>query len=102
MIKKIYTCFDEKARCHTRPFFYSEHGEAIRAFSDCANDPKHEIGRHPSDYTLKEIGTFDESTGIITPNPSPISHGTAVEFILPTHPVDIDLANQPVLLDSVK
>lgn len=96
MIKKIFTCFDQKAKLHTRPFFYAEVGEAVRSFSDCANDPAHDIGRHPSDYTLKEIGTFDEGTGIITSLETSISHGDAVQYLqLPIHPVQIDLTDQP-------
>lgn len=96
MLKKIFTCFDQKAKLHTRPFFYAELGEALRNFSDVANDPQHEVGRHPSDYTLMEIGTFEESTGILTITNPPLSHGTAVQYLsLPTHPKQIDLTDQP-------
>lgn len=97
MINKIFTCYDTKAKLHTRPFFYAELGEALRSFADCANDPKHNIGLHPGDYLLKEIGTFDESNGTITAYKEPIIHGTAVEYLeIPTHPNQIDLTDQPV------
>ncbi len=97
MLKKIFTCFDQKAKLYTRPFVYVQTPEALRSFSDCANDPTHDIGRHPSDYTLMEVGTFDESTGVVTSTSPAISHGTAVEYLeLPTHPGLIDLNDQPV------
>lgn len=96
MLKKIFTCFDQKAKLYTRPFFYTELGEALRNFTDVANDTQHEIGRHPADYTLMEIGTFDETSGSLTSYDTPISHGTAVEYLnLLTHPAQIDLNDQP-------
>lgn len=95
MIKKIFTCFDQKAQLYTRPFFYVQLAEALRSFSDCANDQAHEIGRHPSDYTLMEIGTFDETTATIVAYDTPKAHGTAVEYLtMATHPHQIDLNDQ--------
>ena len=42
-------------------------GVAIRSFRDEVNReaPDNEIFRHPADYELYQIGTFDDSTGAI-------------------------------------
>ena len=52
----------------------------MRNFVDMANDVSHPVSRHPGDYTLFELGNFDESTGQIVPHPTPISLGVAIEF----------------------
>lgn len=42
-------------------------GEAIRGLRDQANNPETEIGSHPTDYELWQVGEFDDQTGEITP-----------------------------------
>lgn len=41
-------------------------GEAIRGMADEANNPQSQIGQHPTDYELWQIGEFDDQTGEIT------------------------------------
>lgn len=65
MVTKIFSIFDQKAKCHLPPFFLHESGQAVRAFSDCVNDPNHNFGKHPEDYTLVAIGEFDDIDGHI-------------------------------------
>lgn len=59
---KIFTVYDEKAEAYLQPFYMKTTAEAQRAIADCANDENHNFCRHASDYTLFELGTFDEST----------------------------------------
>lgn len=66
MTLKIFSIWDIKAENFSSPFFMSTAGEAIRAFKDLVNDPNTTPGRHPGDYRLMCIGTFDSGTGIIT------------------------------------
>ena len=79
-IKKIFTVYDAKSEAYLPPFFVRSLGEATRSFSDACNDTKHDFFRHSSDFTLFELGSFDELTGILTPLPSPVARGNAVEF----------------------
>lgn len=65
MIINMYVTFDAKAKLYSRPFYTQTRGMAIRTFADIANDKDHPIGRHPEDYTLYEIGTFDDVSGKI-------------------------------------
>ena len=54
-------------------------GEAIRAFSNTVNSPESQFSKHPGDYTLFEIGEYDEETGTLIPHQSKISLGCAIE-----------------------
>jgi len=67
MILTIYSIFDTAAGAYMRPFFLQSDGQATRMFSDIATDPEHEVGKHPEDYTLVSIGTFNDNNGDIEP-----------------------------------
>jgi hypothetical protein len=80
MIKKIFTVFDAKAEIYLPPFYMHSKGEAIRAFQTSANDQNLQIGKYPEDFTLYEIGEYDDSTAEI----KTIKHlplGKAIEFV---------------------
>jgi len=61
---KIFSVYDDKAKAYLPPFFLPEVGMAVRAFKDCVNDPGHNFGKHPADYTLFQCGAFDDRTGL--------------------------------------
>jgi len=75
----LFTIYDEKADVFMPPFFVPAVGLATRAFSDCINSDSHAFGKHPSDYTLFQIGEFDDSKAEIT-NHAKKSLGNGVEF----------------------
>jgi len=55
-------------------------GEAMRAMKATANDPQSNICRHPADFTMFEIGEYDDSTGKIKSHSAFINLGLGVEF----------------------
>jgi len=65
MLQKIFCVWDDKAKAYLPPFFLPEVGMAVRVFGDCINDATHNFGRHPEDYTLFRLGTFDQSKGLL-------------------------------------
>lgn len=79
MILKIFAIYDAKAEAYNQPFFLHNEGQATRGFSDAVNDKNSIMGKHPADFTLFRIGTFDDSTSTIT-SESPIVLGVGVEF----------------------
>lgn len=81
MKQLVYSIYDSKAEIFNNPMFFIGRGQAIRGFSDEANRAESEIHRHPEDYTLFQIGTFDVGTGLLEPLPTPKSEGLAIEFI---------------------
>jgi len=77
-MQKIFTVYDEKAEAYLPPFFLNTNGEAIRAITDCVNDLKHQFGKHPSDYTLFSLGTYDPQSGTFENEKAPL--GNLLEF----------------------
>lgn len=66
MIHKIYAVYDSKGQSYTPPFFDHAEGRALRTFADCCNDTEHQFGKHPEDYTLFNLGEYDDNLGTIT------------------------------------
>lgn len=59
----ILSVFDVAAGVFQRPFISIAKGEAIRSWSDVCADVSHPFGQHPEDYTLFQIGMFDDANG---------------------------------------
>lgn len=77
---RIFALYDIKSGAHGTPFFMHHVGEAVRACIDLGQDAQTTVGRHPADFALHELGTFDTDTGLITPQ-QPVSHGSVVSFL---------------------
>lgn len=80
MKQRIYSVYDSAAAIYQRPFVAQTDGEVTRSFSDIATSADHEIGKHPEDYTLFCLGTFNDGTGEIMPLP-PLKIATALELV---------------------
>lgn len=80
MNKKIFATYDSKAEAYLQPFFMRARGEAVRAWETVCNDPKSEFYNHPEDFTLFELGEYDELTGTLFPHQAKIALGCAIEF----------------------
>jgi hypothetical protein len=69
-IFKIYTIYDSKVSAYTiKPFCGQSKGSVVRELFDVVNGPDKSapLAKHPHDYSLFEIGTFDDSTGVLAP-----------------------------------
>ncbi len=80
MKHRMFCVHDVKAKAYMQPWFLHQDGMATRAFADCVNDPEHNFGRHPADYTLFFIGVFDDATGMCITQ-APMAMGNGIEFI---------------------
>ena len=67
MKSNAYTLYDIKSETYSPPFFASAHGSAIRLVMDLVSDPTTTPGRHPQDFSLLCIGSFDDSLGLMLP-----------------------------------
>lgn len=76
---KMFSVYDSKAEVYDKPFCMLTKGECIRGFGDAANDPKTTLGQHPADYTLFEIGEYDQITGNIELHKTKLNLGNALE-----------------------
>jgi len=67
MILNAYSVYDRKGLVYHAPFFAAQDGQAVRSFSDLANDPATTVGRHPDDYVLYRVGAYDDASGSLLP-----------------------------------
>lgn len=79
MILKVYAVFDSAVGAYMQPFFMQSKGAALRAWLEAANDEKTQFHKHPGDFTLFELGEYDELTGTFTNHTAKMSLGTALE-----------------------
>ena len=80
-VLKIYSIYDAKVEAYMRPFFQQTKNQALRTWVDLCNDASHEIHKHSEDYTLFELGEFDDKTGKIIDHATPMSLGIAKEYV---------------------
>lgn len=80
MITIGFSLLDIKTGIFNAPFFMAHAGQAIRACTDLGQDPNTTVGRHPADFQLCQVGTFDDQTGMFAiQNPTPL--GTVASFL---------------------
>jgi len=77
---KIFSIYDSKAEAYKQPFFMLTKGEALRGVMQLLEDNNHLFSKHPGDFTLFELGEYDDNNGKMSPLPSPISHGCLLEY----------------------
>lgn len=65
----ILSVKDLGAQSFGRPIFAPAVGVVLRSFADEVNRraDDNDMFKHPADFELYKIGTFDDLTGIITP-----------------------------------
>jgi len=84
MLHNLFTVYDAKVAGYLRPFFAQTKPVAARSFSDAVNQPDHEFNRHPEDYTLFHLGTFEDTECRFQLLETPDAMGVGVEYINPT------------------
>ncbi len=76
----MFAIYDAKTEAYLQPFFLPTVGSATRAFETACNDSNTQFFNNPEDYTLFQIGEFDQTSATVTdlvPN-KPL--GTAIEY----------------------
>lgn len=91
MITNLYVIFDSTAQIYNTPFKFINDQTCIRAATDIRRDPSTEIYKHPSDFTLFGLGTYDDTTAEVMP------YGT-LKRILHFHEIqlELDIAPEPI------
>lgn len=57
---KMFTIYDSKAAAFLQPFFAATTAVAVRSFSAAARQEGHDFHNYAEDYTLFELGEFDQ------------------------------------------
>lgn len=80
MITKHFAIYDSKAEFYTEPYPFKTTAEAIRAFTNTANDSKTPMAQNAEDYTLFELGEYDNIKGSFKALNTPKSLGKLIEY----------------------
>ena len=77
---KVFSVYDCKVDAFMLPFFSKTTASGARSFEQAVNNPELPYFHHPDDYTLFEIGEFDEKSGQVMMHQTHVSLGLAVSF----------------------
>lgn len=80
-MKNIYCIYDSKAEAYMSPWFVDKDGQALREFQDAVQNRDTPFNKHPEDYTLFKIGTYDQNTGKLSSLDTPVSMGVGIEYV---------------------
>lgn len=81
MMLKIYSIYDAKSMAYETPICFRAKGEALRWFTELSNDPDKICRKFPEDFTLFELGDYDNEKGILHPYKDSVPLGKAIEFL---------------------
>lgn len=65
MKKILLATYDKATEMYNDPFFALTLSQSTREFSDVLKNPEHPMAQHPEDYSLFQLGTFNNSTGVL-------------------------------------
>lgn len=83
MILEIYAIHDRVGAFFSAPFFLQNVGLARRTLADIVTDMNTQIARHPHDYSLYHLGSFENESGIFAPLSPPVFICTAASLLPP-------------------
>jgi hypothetical protein len=78
---KIFAIFDSKVGAFTLPSFCQTTSQAIRGFSDLVKDSGHAFSKHPADYTLFELGEYEDESGSFNGLSTPHSVSIGIDHV---------------------
>lgn len=81
MLMKVYSIYDTAISTWRPPMFCRAKGEIMRWWVEVVNNPQTEIAKHPKDYVLFELGTWDDDKCKFDLLSAPVSVGVAIEYL---------------------
>lgn len=79
LVEGCYTVLDAKSGGFHTPFFAPTDGHALRSFQELVTAPDTIPGKHPEDFSLHRIGSFNSETAEFTPMPPKnLTNGAAI------------------------
>lgn len=64
MIIQMFSVYDEKTELFAQPFPSGTQESALRSFGDALVDSGSLLFKHPEDFSLYHVGSFDDNTGV--------------------------------------
>lgn len=83
MLLQVFSIFDSAVMTWRSPIFTRAKGEILRSFVEAVNRPDTDFAKHPEDYTLFELGTWDDDKCLFSLLKTPIPIAKAIELLKP-------------------
>lgn len=80
MITKVFSIFDSKVSAWLPPFMMPHVGDAERALRTHVNDAEHNFCKYSEDFTLFELGSWDNITGKYNLHSTPHSISVLLQY----------------------
>lgn len=77
----MFTIHDQAAQSFLSPFFFLQSAQAVRVFTDCLNSTEHAFSKNPADYTLYEVGDYDDQDGSFKGRSALQNLGNGIQFV---------------------
>jgi len=71
MLKLVFTIYDVKAHTYRNPMIADTRGDFMRSLTDVVNEPDTLFYKHPTDFSLFELGQYDTETGTFVLSKAP-------------------------------
>lgn len=81
MKEKAFTVYDSKSEIYSRPMYAATTEAGKRLFHQAVNQEGSQYGMYGGDYTLFEIGTWDDNKGEVTMHKVHVNHGAAIAYL---------------------
>lgn len=91
MMLKVFAIYDSKTNAFFPPNYMKTIGEMERALTGHINDPQHNFCKYSEDFTLFELGSWDDQTGKFTLLPTPHSIALFVQYKRPASSGEAEL-----------
>lgn len=77
----LFSIYDSKAETFYKPIPDISVGSMLRNFQELSNDKNTVVGKHPEDFTLFQIGEWDDDKGEVIMLESKVSLGMAIQYV---------------------
>lgn len=78
---KVFSIYDSKAEAFLQPFFCVNAAVAVRSFQRAVQEEGSDFNKYAPDYTLFELGDWDQESGVFVNREAKVSLGMGIEFV---------------------
>jgi len=76
----VCSVYDSKVKYFSPPMLYKNRGEALRGWEEAVNDVKSTIAKYPADFTIMEIGEWNDDDGAYVAHAVHQNLGNALQY----------------------
>lgn len=79
MLVNMYSIFDKKTGSYSTPFFQQNDATATRMFADEINGTDNLLAKHPEDFVLFNVGSWEDFGSVLGHEPVSVVDGLALK-----------------------